>query len=117
MLALVLALAFAATPTLPDRDIEANIRLRFSKSKIAADNFKVRVQGGVAYVEGQTQVIQRKGVATRLAKLGGAKQVVNKIQISEAARQRAAANLKKGRRRAQVKRGDARSEPRSHTAP
>ncbi|HWR50487.1 MAG TPA: BON domain-containing protein [Bryobacteraceae bacterium] len=113
MLALVLALAFAALPIQPDRDVEAAIRLRFSKSKIAADNFKVRVQGGVAYIEGHTEIIQRKGVATRLARLGGAKQVVNKIQISEAARQRAAANLKKGRRRAQVKRGDARSEPRS----
>lgn len=117
MLALIAALALAAAPAAPDRDIEANIRLRFSKSKIAADNFRVRVSGGVAYLEGQTDVIQRKGVATRLAKLGGAKRVVNKISISEAARQRAAANLKKGRRRAQVKRGDLRSEQRSRAAP
>lgn len=117
MLALILALAFAASPTLQDRDIEASIRLRFSKSKIAADNFTVRVQGGVAYLDGSTEVIQRKGVATRLAKLGGAKQVVNRIRIGDAARQRAAANLKKGRRRVQITRGETRSQTRSPGAP
>jgi hypothetical protein len=35
--------------------------------------------------------------------------VVNKIQISQAAKDRAAANLAKGRRRVQVKRSEARS--------
>lgn len=117
MLAVLLAVAFAAAPATTDRDLEAAIRLRFAKSKIAADNFKVRVQGGTAYLEGQTEVIQRKGVATRLAKLGGAKHVVNKIQISQAARERASANLKKGRRRLQVTRGEPRSQPRSQTGP
>jgi hypothetical protein len=55
-------------------------------------------------------VIQHKGVATRLAKGGGAAAVANHIQISEAAREKAAGNLEAGRRRVQVKRGDARSE-------
>jgi hypothetical protein len=49
-------------------------------------------------------------VATRLAKTGGALAVNNHIQIGDAAREKAAANLEKGRRRAQIKRGDARSD-------
>jgi hypothetical protein len=36
--------------------------------------------------------------------------VNNHIQVSDAAKQKAAANLEKGRRRAQIKRGDARSD-------
>jgi hypothetical protein len=35
--------------------------------------------------------------------------VNNRVQISDAARQEAAGNLQEGRRRVQVKRGDARS--------
>jgi osmotically-inducible protein OsmY len=94
----------------PDTQIEKDIRARFAKSKIAAEKFQVHVQGGIATIEGKTDVIQHKGVATRLAKSGGAVAVVNRIEISEAARQKAAHNLEKGRRRAQIKRGEARSE-------
>lgn len=72
----------------------------------------MRVQGGVATLEGHTDVLQHKGTATRLAKAMGAKQVVNRIEISDAAREKAAGNLAQGRRRAQLKRGDARSERR-----
>jgi hypothetical protein len=86
--------------------LERGIRARFNKSKIRADNFQVRVQGGVATLEGKTKVIQRKGVATRLAKLAGARAVDNRIEIDEAARQKAMENLDKGRRRAQVKRSE-----------
>lgn len=117
MLAIMLAAALIAAPPQTqqqaDRDLEAAIRARFAKSKIAEEKFTVRAQGGVVYLEGKTDVIQRKGTATRLAKLAGAKRVVNKIEISEAARAKASANLKKGRRRVQVKR----SEPRSERAP
>ncbi len=95
-----------------DATIEAAIRAKFAKSKINEDKFQVRVQGGVAIIEGRTDVIQHKGVATRLAKGGGAVAVNNHIQISEAARQKAAKNLATGRRRAQIKRGDTRSEDR-----
>ena len=56
----------------PDSQIEAAIRARLAKSKINADHFTVHVQGGVATLEGRTDVIQHKGVATRLAKSGGA---------------------------------------------
>jgi len=54
--------------------------------------------------------MQHKGVATRMAKSGGALAVNNHVQISDAAKQKAADNLEKGRRRAQVKRGDSRSQ-------
>ena len=96
-----------------DAAIENLIKTKLAKSKIGADHFTVRVQGGVAYWEGQTDVIQHKGSATRMAKTAGAKSVVNNIKISEAARAKARANLQSGRRRAQIKRGDPRSEPRS----
>ena len=100
----------AVVKQLPDATIESGIRYRFQKSKIRSEGFTVRVQGGVAVIEGKTKVIQRKGVATRLAKLAGARAVDNRIQVDPAARERAAANLEKGRRRAQVKRGEVRTE-------
>ncbi len=93
-----------------DKALEAVIRAKLARSKIGLDGFKVRVQGGVAFWEGQTSVAQHKGAATRMARTAGARQVVNNIKISDAARQQAAANLTEGRRRAQVKRGDERSE-------
>jgi osmotically-inducible protein OsmY len=95
-----------------DTRLEAAIRAKFAKSKINADKFQVHVQGGVATIEGRTDVIQHKGTATRMAKTAGAVAVNNRVQITDAARQRATANLEKGRRRAQIKRGDARSETR-----
>jgi osmotically-inducible protein OsmY len=99
-----------ARPATSDARLEAAIRAKFAKSKIDADKFQVHVQGGVATIEGRTGVMQHKGVATRLAKSGGAAAVNNHIQIDDAAREKAAANLAKGRRRAQIKRGDARSD-------
>ncbi|HWQ56003.1 MAG TPA: BON domain-containing protein [Bryobacteraceae bacterium] len=96
------------TRAVPDSQIEAAIRARFERSKISTNHFQVRVQGGIATLEGRTDVIQHKGTATRLAKSAGAMQVVNRIQVSQAARERAASNLAKGRRRAQVKRGEIR---------
>jgi len=93
-----------------DRAIEAAIRAKLAKSKIKKDGFTVRVQGGVAYWEGTTDVIQHKGSATRMAKTAGAKAVVNNIKISDAAKQKAAGNLEQGRRRAQIKRSEPRTE-------
>ena len=78
--------------------------------RLAGMVFTVRVQGGVAYWEGSTNVVQHKGAATRMAKTAGAKKVVNNIKVSDAAKETASANLEQGRRRAQVKRGDARSQ-------
>jgi hypothetical protein len=100
----------AGKPASVDAETEKAIRARFAQSKINADKFQVHVQGGIATIEGKTDVIQHKGVATRLAKSSGATAVVNRIEISDAAREKAAANLEQGRRRAQVKRSEARSE-------
>jgi hypothetical protein len=99
-----------AAPRKSDQQIEATIRAKFAKSKISTDKFTVHVQGGVATIEGHTEVVQHKGVATRLAKTGGALAVNNRVQTSDAAKKKAAANLDEGRRRAQVKRGDTRSD-------
>jgi osmotically-inducible protein OsmY len=93
-----------------DKQIEATIRAKLAKSKIGKDGFKVRVQGGIAYWEGSTEVVQHKGSATRMAKTAGAKSVINNIKISDAAKEKAADNLDQGRRRAQVKRSDPRTE-------
>jgi hypothetical protein len=79
----------------PDTQIEHTIQQKFAKSKINADHFTVSVHGGVATIEGKTGIIQHKGVATRLAKTGGAVSVKNHIQISEEAKAKAAANLSK----------------------
>ena len=90
------------THVLPDAQIERNIKAKFAKSKINAEHFTVSVQNGVATIEGKTEVIQHKGVATRLAKIGGALAVQNHIAVSEAARAKAAAKLAKYREGTQV---------------
>ncbi len=82
-----------APARLPDAQIQSNIRAKFAKSKINAEHFTVTVQNGVATIEGKTNVIQHKGVATRMAKTGGAVAVRNQIQISEEAKAKAAAKL------------------------
>ena len=100
----------AGTSAQEDREIEATIRAKLAKSKVGKDGFTVRVQGGIAYWEGKTDVVQHKGSATRMAKTAGAKSVVNKIKVSDAAKEKAADNLDQGRRRAQVKRSDPRTD-------
>jgi hypothetical protein len=100
----------AGTSAQEDKQIEATIRAKLAKSKIGKDGFTVRVQGGIAYWEGKTDVVQHKGSATRMAKTAGAKSVVNNIQVSDAAKEKAADNLDEGRRRAQVKRSEPRTE-------
>jgi osmotically-inducible protein OsmY len=92
--------ASLGTQRVPDAQVERTIRAKFAKSKINAEHFTVAVQNGVATIEGKTNVIQHKGVATRLAKTGGAIAVQNHIQVSEAARAKAAAKL------AQVRTGE-----------
>ncbi len=79
---------------LTDAQIERNIKARLAKSKMSGkERFTVTVKDGVATLEGKTNVIQHKGVATRLAKLGGAVAVQNQIQISDEAKAKAAARL------------------------
>src|ERR1022692_4589589 len=50
-----------AQPRLSDAQLEAVIRAKFAKSKISTDKFTVRVQGGVATIDGKTDVLQHKG--------------------------------------------------------
>jgi len=45
-----------------------------------------------------------------MAKSAGAKAVVNNIKVSDEAKENAAGNLEQGRRRAQVKRSDPRTQ-------
>jgi hypothetical protein len=100
----------APNPRLSDAQLEAAIRAKFAKSKINADKFTVHVQGGVATIDGKTDVIQHKGTATRMCKTAGAVAVQNRVLVSDAAKAKAAGNLEAGRRRVQVKREDARTE-------
>ncbi len=65
------------------------IRRRFEASKISSNNFTVRVIRKKAIIEGSTDIIQHKGVATRLARLAGAESVDNRIEISKRARDKA----------------------------
>ena len=99
----------AAVTGLTDAQIERDIKMRLARSpKISLDKFNVKVQGGIATFDGKTNVIQHKGVATRMAKSAGAKAVINNIQISEEARKKAAQRLADGRaKRAQVSRSSA----------
>jgi osmotically-inducible protein OsmY len=92
-----------------DLALEKAIQQRFAKSKISVENFQVKVQGGIATIDGRTAVVQRKATATRLARLAGAKQVRNRVTITDEAKEKLAANLASGRRRAQVKRGEPRT--------
>jgi hypothetical protein len=93
-----------------DKQIEAAIRVKLAKSKIGQDGLKVRVQGGVAYWDGSTAVLQHKGAATRMAKSAGARLVVNNIKVGDAAKQKAADNLTQGPRPAQLKRSEPRTQ-------
>ena len=104
-------------PAMSDAQLEAAIRAKLAKSKLAPEKIQVHAQGGVVTLEGRTDVIQHKGTATRMAKTAGAVAVNNHIQVSDAAKQKSAANLAQGRRRVQVKRGDARSDARPEAAP
>ncbi len=92
--------ATKATPAAGKTDaaIEQDLKDRLSKSKLAADKFTVSVKGGVATLEGKTDVVQHKGTATRMAKAAGATSVVNNIQVSDAGKAKAAATLKKGKK-------------------
>jgi hypothetical protein len=100
LLCLIASFVFAAGPkAAPPTDafVENTIRAKFAKSKINEDHFHVSVKSGVATLEGKTDIPQRKGVATRLAKTGGAREVINKIQIGEAARKKLTDRLQKAR--------------------
>ncbi len=99
-----------AAPKLSDAEIQARIQAKLAKSKIGKNGFKFTTAGGITTIEGKANVVQHKGAATRLARTAGARAVVNNIQISPEAKAAAKAKLDSGRRRAQVKRGELRSQ-------
>jgi len=68
-----------------DAEIEATIKAKLAKSKIGKDGIQVHVKAGIATWTGNTNVMQHKGAATRMAKTAGAIQVVNNIKISDQA--------------------------------
>lgn len=86
-----------AAPKWKDAELKKVVEERLARSAIAVDHFKVAVSDGVVILTGKTEIIQHKGVATRLARSVGAKEVRNEIEISEAARQKAAAQLAKNK--------------------
>lgn len=73
-----------------DKALEAEIRARLSRSRIASEGFSLRVQGGVVYWDGETAVAQRKGAATRMAKAAGALRVENRIRVTPAGKKKLA---------------------------
>jgi len=99
-------------PKLDDAEIDQALRAKLAKSKMARNGFTVKVNNGTATIEGKANIIQHKGAMTRMAKTAGATRVVNNIQISEEAKEKAKAKLASGRRRAQIKRGELRSQTR-----
>lgn len=89
---------------LPDAQIERTIKAKLAKSKLSADHFTVSVQNGVATIEGSTNVLQHKGVMTRMARTSGATAVRNNIRVSDAAKAKAAQGLAKNKVPAEVPR-------------
>jgi len=81
--------------TVSDAQIESTMRAKLAKAKIAKDGFRFKVSHGVVTWEGTTNVVQHKGSATRMAKAAGATQVINNIQVSAAAKAKAASTLKR----------------------
>lgn len=103
------AVAWAAPPPAAkqkpaphDNQLRTAILERFSRSKAAGEHFQVAVQGTTAIITGKTDVVQRKASATRMAKAAGAKEVINKIQVSAAGKAKASEGL----RRAGLRRSD-----------
>lgn len=65
-----------------DQKLVSRIQAKFARSKLREDRFIVKLDGDQVILEGRTPVPQHKGVATRLARSAGAKNVINRIQIA-----------------------------------
>ena len=79
-----------------DSQLERAIKNKLAKSKMVAtghEHFTVSVKDGVVTFSGKTNVVQHKGTATRMARAAGALAVNNLIEVSDAARAKAAARL------------------------
>lgn len=89
------AVSTPAAPRVSDAEIDRTLRAKLAKSKLAANKFQIQVQGGVVTIDGKTNVVQHKGIMTRMARTSGARAVNNRIEVSEAAKAKAAAKLRK----------------------
>jgi hypothetical protein len=78
-----------------DSQLQQTIQTKLAKSKIGKDGFRFHVSHGIVTWEGNTNVVQHKGAATRMARSAGAASVVNNIQVSAAAKAKAAKSLKR----------------------
>jgi hypothetical protein len=78
-----------------DSQLQQTIQTKLAKSKIGKDGFRFHVSHGIVTWEGSTNVVQHKGAATRMARSAGAASVVNNIQVSAAAKAKAAKSLKR----------------------
>jgi hypothetical protein len=78
---------------LSDSQMEAVLRAKLAKSKMANEGWTVHVHNKTATWEGKTNIIQHKGAATRMAHSAGATQVINNIKIGEEAKKKAAAKF------------------------
>ncbi len=72
----------ASHANVTDAQLDSAIRTKLAKSKIGKDGFRFHVLHGVVTWDGNTEVGQHKGAATRMARSSGATQVVNNIQVS-----------------------------------
>jgi hypothetical protein len=94
--AILAPLAAGASPTkttaaaqpraVSDEQLEATIKTKLGKSKIGKDGFHFKVQRGIVTWEGNTNIGQHKGAATRMARTSGAVEVINNIKVSNAAK-------------------------------
>lgn len=99
-----------ARQSLQDAALKTTIEKRFADSAIAVNHFEVEVRDGAAILRGRTDVVQHKGVATRLARLAGAENVDNRIEVTDRARAKASRSARSTPRRVHVQRS--RGEPR-----
>lgn len=94
---LVFALSAGQDAPSTDAHLEECIRARLEQSNIDAEALDVRVSRGVATLHGYARTTQSKAAATRIARKAGARQVVNRIQVSEAAKSRSGQRMGRGR--------------------
>lgn len=62
--------------------ISAKLKAKLARSKLKQDGVQYAVKDGVVEWTGKVSNPQRKGAATRMAKMAGAERVVNKLVVA-----------------------------------
>lgn len=104
-------------PPRSDAAVELEIRARLARSKLASRQIQVRMQGGIATLTGEVDIVQHKAIATRMAKSAGAQKVENRIRITPEARRAAAEKMRSIRRSASRRPTERRRSPARSEAP